>query len=89
MSEVKKKSKSRTLDDYKGQRVNRAQAIRWKCLDCTGNQQTEVRFCPVRECPLWPYRMKGKWQDPNAVDDANENAPQNRLEAAEGASNQK
>jgi hypothetical protein len=31
--------------------------IRDKCLDCTCNQITEVRECPVNSCPLWPYRM--------------------------------
>ena len=32
-------------------------AIRAKCLDCCGNQQTEVRLCPAENCPLHPYRM--------------------------------
>lgn len=32
-------------------------AIRAKCLDCSCNQIVEVRECPVKKCPLWPYRM--------------------------------
>ena len=32
-------------------------AVRQKCLDCTCQQQTEVRECPIVECPLWEYRM--------------------------------
>ncbi len=31
--------------------------IRRKCLDCSVDQPTEVRLCPVTKCPLWPYRM--------------------------------
>lgn len=32
-------------------------AIRARCLDCCGGQKAEVRLCPSRKCPLWPYRM--------------------------------
>lgn len=32
-------------------------AIRAKCLDCCCWQPTEVRLCPVKDCPLYPYRM--------------------------------
>jgi hypothetical protein len=33
------------------------QAIRQKCLDCSGYQPTEVRECPVTTCELWSYRF--------------------------------
>lgn len=32
-------------------------AIRAKCLDCSGQQFGEVRECPVKNCPLYEYRM--------------------------------
>jgi len=33
-------------------------AIRAKCLDCCGGQQSEVRRCvSAKTCSLWPYRM--------------------------------
>ena len=32
-------------------------AIRLKCLDCSNGSQHEVRFCPVMDCPLYPYRF--------------------------------
>ena len=32
-------------------------AIRAKCLDCCCDQTTEVRLCPCKECPLYPYRL--------------------------------
>lgn len=40
-----------------GEKLTRKQAIRLKCLDCSGNNRAEVRRCPVTGCPLWPYRM--------------------------------
>ena len=32
-------------------------AIRQKCLDCSGNQPKEVRFCPCTDCPLFSHRL--------------------------------
>ena len=32
-------------------------AIRAHCLDCMCGQATEVRLCPMTDCPLYPYRM--------------------------------
>jgi hypothetical protein len=37
-------------------------AIRAKCLDCSGGQPSEVRECPMPDCPLHTYRMG---MDPN------------------------
>ena len=39
------------------ERVNRAKAIRLKCLDCCADNMAEVRKCPATHCPLWRYRM--------------------------------
>lgn len=33
------------------------QAIRLKCLDCCGNQYSEVRTCSSLDCPLWYHRI--------------------------------
>ena len=44
-------------------RLNRAKAIRHKCLDCCVYQPSEVRLCPSRECPLWRYRMGKEERD--------------------------
>lgn len=33
------------------------QAIRAKCIDCSCGILKEVRECPIKDCPLWPYRM--------------------------------
>lgn len=36
---------------------NQLEQIRKKCLDCSGFQTGEVRFCPVTECALWYLRF--------------------------------
>ena len=36
---------------------SRQAAIRLKCLDCCCDQPGEIRACPIKECPLYPYRM--------------------------------
>jgi len=52
------------LDEYrlgeKPAKISRKKAIRAKCLDCCGNQYTEVRECTSWSCPLWAYRMGTK-----------------------------
>ena len=37
-------------------------AIRAKCLNCSNDQEHEVRLCPVKACELYPYRFA---TDPN------------------------
>ena len=32
-------------------------AIRKKCLDCSANERKEVELCPIRHCPLFPFRF--------------------------------
>ena len=32
-------------------------AIRAKCLDCCIGQREEVKLCPAKDCPLWPFRL--------------------------------
>lgn len=31
-------------------------AIHQKCLECSGGYLTERERCPMKECPLYPYR---------------------------------
>ena len=44
-------------------RLTKGQAIRAKCLDCCCWQNTEVRECTVKKCPLWRYRMGKEIKD--------------------------
>jgi hypothetical protein len=32
-------------------------AIRAKCMDCSDMSAKEVRLCPCKECPLYPFRF--------------------------------
>ena len=32
-------------------------AIRAKCLDCSCGSYKCVRWCPVTDCSLWPFRF--------------------------------
>lgn len=59
LDEIKKKNPAMS---EKAENGSRAAAIRLKCLDCVGgNYPSEVRKCPVKDCPLWIYRFgKGK-----------------------------
>jgi hypothetical protein len=33
------------------------QAIKLWCYECSGFDRSEVRNCPDKKCPLWPYRQ--------------------------------
>lgn len=32
-------------------------AIKAKCLNCCCGQREEVKLCPVKDCPLWQFRL--------------------------------
>lgn len=49
-------------------------AIRAKCLDCSANNFNEVRLCPVKECPLYPYRFGKRPKDDKYIEEST-NAP--------------
>lgn len=38
-------------------RITRRMAIKLKCLDCCCGQAKEVKLCPAKNCPLFPYRL--------------------------------
>ena len=42
------------MDDEK--RPSPIKAIRQKCLDCSGGKASEVKLCPLKNCPLHPFR---------------------------------
>lgn len=33
------------------------QAIKAKCLDCTCGQREEIKLCPIKNCPLYDFRL--------------------------------
>ena len=32
-------------------------AIRWFCIECSGDQPKEVKWCSSRDCALWEFRF--------------------------------
>jgi hypothetical protein len=44
-------------------------AMRAKCLDCCNHQTKEIRLCPMKTCPLWPYRMGKRPKNDGHEDD--------------------
>lgn len=40
------------------------QAIRAKCLDCSGGSKKLVERCSVKSCPLYGYRMAEAQPEP-------------------------
>ena len=37
--------------------TNVLRAIKLKCLDCSTYNINEIKECPVKECPLYPFRL--------------------------------
>ena len=37
--------------------TNPVKAIRAFCLECSSGHVSEVKFCPMEKCPLYPFRM--------------------------------
>ena len=41
------------------------QALRLRCIDCSGASAVEVRACALVRCPAWPFRMgRSPWRAP-------------------------
>jgi len=47
-------------------------AIRAECLDCMRGQHSEVKKCPSKQCPSWPYRMGKRPNDSDDLEEGNE-----------------
>jgi hypothetical protein len=68
---------NKNLDDFlrdPDTPITKTSAIRLKCLDCCGNQRTEVKKCTALLCPLWSYRMGGAWRKTDAENTQNPGA---------------
>lgn len=50
--------------------MNRRQAIREKCLDCSGYEKKEVKNCYCTGCSLYPFRTGRGKQNPQERDRA-------------------
>lgn len=38
-------------------KLRKARAIREMCRKCTCDQESEIKYCNLVECPLWEWRM--------------------------------
>ena len=50
----------KTEEDYNkevGENTNVLRAIKLKCLDCSTYNINEIKECPVKNCPLYPFRL--------------------------------
>jgi hypothetical protein len=67
--------------DYsdKANYLNRRDAIKLYCASCYAGNTNEVRNCPSKTCPLWPFR---NGRDPRGRA-AREYTPEQRAAAAE------
>ncbi len=34
------------------------EAIRLKCKECSNGQKEEILNCPIKDCPLYPFRIE-------------------------------
>ena len=49
----------KTDEEFKkevSENTNPLRAIKLKCLDCSTYNTNEIKECPVKECPLFPFR---------------------------------
>lgn len=44
-------------------KITPMRAIRKKCLECTNGQASEVKYCLIKDCPLFAYRMGHRPQE--------------------------
>jgi hypothetical protein len=56
------------------------QAIKKKCLECSGGDRKEAEACELKKCPLHPYRLgvdiaASMLKTPPAPEKAKEQAP--------------
>lgn len=45
------------MNSEQAKKLTPIKAIRAKCLDCSNGSWQEVKLCPVKNCPLFPYRF--------------------------------
>ena len=64
-------------------------AIREKCLDCSGNNQAEIKRCEIEGCALHPFRMgKNPYRLTRQITDEQRKSMVERLALARKVKNQ-
>lgn len=58
------------------------QALRERCIDCSGGSSQKVRFCTAVACSAWPFRMgTDPWRAKREMSDEQKAVLRQRLEA--------
>lgn len=55
-------------------------AIRAKCIDCSADQLSEVRYCSVTDCPIFIYRF-GTNPNRKGIGNLNGSFPQSEIDS--------
>lgn len=63
--------------------TNPVKVIRAYCLECSNGQPSEVKYCPVEKCPLFPFRMgKNPFRQKREMSEEQKKAVSDRLREA-------
>lgn len=57
-------------------------AIRKKCIECSCGQTSEVKVCPMENCPLYPFRMGKNPYNTRTLSDEQKEKAAERLKKA-------
>jgi hypothetical protein len=61
-------------------------AIREKCLECSNYSNAEVRECPIKDCPIYPFRFgKNPYRTKRVMTEEQKKAAVERLKKARNA----
>lgn len=63
--------------------TNPVKVIRAYCLECSNGQPSEVKYCPVEKCPLFPFRFgKNPFRQKREMSEEQRQAVRDRLREA-------
>lgn len=55
---LKEPFKDKCLKRFEGKEVtNPVKAVRAKCMWCSNDSYREIELCPIKDCPLYPFRF--------------------------------
>ena len=72
-------------ENKSGEILSPIKAIRAKCMDCCYDQREEVKLCPAKDCPLWPFRLGKNPNRARNMTDEQKEAARERLAKARAA----
>ena len=67
----------------------RSTAIKAHCTDCSAGQITEVKECPHKLCPLYPFRGFVKWENKKEMTEEQKQKARERMNALHRSNDKK